>query len=444
MATAEKIETGLTKGEVRVSLTAYNWNISLRAIFEGVCGINTFVYVAFALALGLPKEKMGLVSTAVGVACLAQILSLFIVNYTTDRKAYVVTLAFIEPLVVLVAVVLAPYMPPSWRIVFLIVAAFVGAAFLHLTSPFVAEWLASTVPPGLRGRFLGRRFQVQQMFMAIAILASGFILEKIGRANVVGMSLLLAGGTVFGILAVLMLNRVSLPANSVTTTVSWASIKEVLRHRPFRLFLLAFLLIELPFYLACPYYQVFNLEVVRMRETHIAYMMALYTVVKITALPLWGKICDRGHMRAVAYASTAMYVIFFVAFPFTIPGRTWPLFLAWGLAGLADAAYSVWPSMLLYNLLPASSARPAFFAILSVITVGLVGLGALCAVPILEYLKNIHLAFGGVALSHFHAFYIGIGIAMFFCAFGVRIYFIPVIPFSPSAAPRADRGKARG
>lgn len=427
MATSDKIIRGLTKGEVRVSLTSYNWNFSLRAIFEGVCGVNNFVYVAFALALGLPNEKMGFVNTAVGVACLAQILGLFIVNYTTDRKAYVITLAFIEPLVVLVAVVLAPYMPPAWRIAFLIVAAFVGAAFLHLTSPFVAEWLASTVPPELRGRFLGRRFQYQQLFMAIAILVSGYILEWIGRTNVKEMSFLLAGGAAFGILAVLRLNRVSLPAQSVTTSVSWASIRETLRHKPFRLFLLAFFLINLPFYLACPYYQVFNLEVVHMRETHIAYMMVLYTTAKIATLPLWGKICDRGHIRTVAYISTAMYVLFFLAFPFAAPGRTWPLFMAWALAGLADAAYSVFPTMMLYNLLPSSSARPAFFAMFSVINVGLLGIGALFAVPILEFLKGICQSSGGAPmLGHFYIFYIGIGIAMFFCAFAVRILFIPV------------------
>ena len=423
MATDDKIETGLTKDEIRVSLTSYNWNIGLRSIFEGVCGINTFVYVAFALALGLPKEKMGFINTAVSVACLAQLVSLFVANFINDRKAYVIKLAFAEPIIVLSAVVLAPYMPPAWRIVFLLIAAFVGAAFLHLTSPFVAEWLASTIPPGLRGRFLGRRFQVQQLFLAATLLASGFILERIGRTNVVGISFLLAGGAVFGILAVLMLNRVSLPASSVTTSVTWGSIIEVLRHKPFRLYLLAYFLVEIPFYLACPYYQVFNLEVAHMRETHIAYMMVAYTVVKIATLPLWGKVCDRGYMKTMAYGCMVVYVLFFVAFPFTVPGRTWPLFIAWGLAGLADAAYSVWPSILLFRILPNSNARPAFFAILSVITVGLFGFGAMCAVPILEGLKSVQFQIGGTALTHFHIFYIGVGVLMFISAFAVRIFF---------------------
>jgi hypothetical protein len=44
----------------------------------------------------------------------------------------------------------------------------------------------------------------------------------------VGLSVLLAGGAVVGVLAVLMLKRVSLPPTEVVTSLPWSSLRQVL------------------------------------------------------------------------------------------------------------------------------------------------------------------------------------------------------------------------
>ena len=423
MAGVSKLGTGLTTHEVRLSLTSYNWNLGLRSVFDGVCGSSSFVFVGFALALGVPKEQIGFITTAISLACLLQMLGVFLANYVTDRKSYVITLALIEPLVLAAAVLLVPHLGMTGRLPLLLVAAFMCAAFNNLTAPVLADWLSLTLPAGVRGRFLGLRFQIRSAASVLVMILAGYIVEGIGRENTVGLSILLAGAAGVGVLSVLMLNRVSLPPTEVVTTLPWSSLRQVLAHVPFRYYLLGLLTINLPFYFACPYYQVFNLKVLEMRETHIAFMIGGYTVVQLISYPVLGRIMDRGWIRRSLWISVLGYVFFFAMFPFTRPDRTWPLFLGWAVAGLSDSALNVAAGILLYRSLPEGSMRTMCFAVNSLVGIGLMGAGALLAVPILEAMQGWRVTVGSLTLTHFHLFYAALCLLMMACVAGVRFFF---------------------
>jgi MFS family permease len=423
MAGSLQPATELTTDEVRLSLTSYNWNFGLRAVFDGICGSGSFVFVGFALALGVPKERVGFFATAISFACLLQMLGVFLANYVTDRKGYVIKLALIEPLVLALAVLLVPHLGMTGRLTLLLVAAFMCAAFNNLTAPVMADWLSQTLPAGIRGKYLGLRFQIRSATSVGVMILAGYIVEGMGRENVVGLSVLLAGGAVVGVLAVLMLKRVSLPPTEVVTSLPWSSLRQVLEHIPFRYYLVGLITINLPFYFACPYYQVFNLKVLQMRETHIAFMIGGYTVVQLISYPLLGRVMDRGWIRRSLVFSVLGYVFFFAMFPFAQPGRTWPMFVGWTVAGLSDAMVNVACGILLYRSLPEGPMRTMCFAVNSLVGIGLMGAGALLAVPILEAMKGFDLTLGGLTLTHFHIFYGALSLLMLGCVSGLRFLF---------------------
>jgi MFS family permease len=325
-------------------------------------------------------------------------------------------------------------MSQEWRIVFLLVAVFMAAAFVNLTSPLVQDWLSTTIPAGLRGRYLGRRWQMQGIAAIATTLCAGYLLDRIGKTNIHGISILLAGGTLFGVMAVLMLNRIKLPPVAVATTVTWSSIAEVIAYKPFRRYLWAYFLFNVPFYLSVPYYQVFNLEVLHMRPSTVGYILATYTGLRIITYGFWGRIIDRGYLKPAVYIPAVAYVFFFLGYPLSSPDRVWPLFIAWGLAGLADSATIVSTTALSYRSLPEGSAtRPAYFAVLSLFSTGLYAIGALIAVPILVGLRHVTLTIGGLHLTHFHIFYFALMVMMVFSAIASRLFFAGDKP-APSAA----------
>ena len=423
MAGSSKPATGLTTDEVRLSLTSYNWNFGLRAVFDGICGSGSFVFVGFALALGVPKEHIGFFATAISFACLLQMLGVFLANYVTDRKGYVIKLALIEPVVLALAVLLVPHLGLGGRLPLLLLAAFMCAAFNNLTAPVLADWLSQTLPAGIRGKYLGLRFQIKSAASVMVMILAGYIIEWIGRDNVGSVSYLLTAGAMVGVLAVLTLKRVSLPQTEVVTNLPWSSLRQVLEHVPFRYYLLGLITINLPFYFACPYYQVFNLKILQMRETHIAFMIGGYTLMQLISYPVLGRVMDRGWIRRSLVLSVLGYVFFFAMFPYAQPGRTWPLFVGWAVAGLSDAVVNVACGILLYRSLPDGPMRTMCFAVNSLVGIGLMGAGALLAVPILQAMQGFNLTLGGMTLTHFHIFYGALSLLMLVCVSGLRFLF---------------------
>ena len=411
----------LTKHETRRSLESFNWSLSFRSVFVTVCAGTSFVFTAFALSLGLPKERMGFITSLMSFACIIQTVSLIATTRVKDRKGFILSAAIAEPVLVMVAVVLVPYLPAGLRLFALGAAVFMAAASLHLTQPLTDEWLASTIPAEIRGRYLGRRFQIMSLVLIVTTLAVGAISEWIGKTNTVGLSKLLAAGGLFGVLSVLALRRATMPAVSATSRVEWRDIPRTFKGSAFRRYVLAVLIYSLPFLPSVPYYQVVNLEILRMRESFIGYMMGGYYIVKIVAMPWVGRYVDRKGARHAMLVFGPAYVLFFAGYALSTSGRVWPAVAAWAVAGVADAAYLVAMTGALYAAVPDDPARPAYFAVSNLFSLATYGLGAVAAVPILEALQGVHLTIGPVRLEQFQCFFALCTVLMVPCIFGALL-----------------------
>lgn len=411
----------LSKMETRTSLAWFNWNLSLRGIFETICGGTTMVFVAFALSIGVPKNMMGYFSAAISVACVVQLLCLPLVSRVRNRKRFILTAASIEPLLLIFAVAITPFLPIALRSISLGIAVFLAAACLHLTRPFSEDWLATTIPSGLRGRYIGRRIRLSSLAIIAATLVVGYVVNIIGTENSVGLAILMIVGAGFGVAAALTLTRATMPVSNQSAQFDISSMREVLGTKPFMRLLMALVLFNLPFFLGVAYYHVFNLEVLKMSPWLISCMGVGYLLVKLFATPWFGKMCDRTGARKMLWATGPIYVVFFLCFSLAEPGRMWPMALAWAFVALADGIYVVAITAVLYGSIPEQGLRPAYFALYNLVILGSFAIGGVLAVPLLPLLQQIDWSWSVFNLRGYHLFYAIMGVLMIPCATAVAL-----------------------
>jgi MFS family permease len=393
------------RATARPSLASFNWNVSLRGIFETFCGISSFVFVNFALSLGVQKEHLGFIAAIASLACLLQMPGLFVTNSIQDRKRFVIRLSLAEPILLLIAVLCLPFLPAALRPAALVLAVFTAVGTLHLTRPTTDEWLASAIPGTIRGRYLGRRVQIISITIVISMIAAGHLTQAVDRQNPVPLALLMAVGALFGILSVLALRRASMPALSGMGAIRLADVPEIARCRPF-VFCMAILMVyNVSLYLGMPYYQVFYLRVMHMRESTIAYMIGSYYVIKVLVSPFIGRLQDRTSPRTLIAWITPIYALFFASFVFSGPDRYWPVWAAWVITGLADAVFFIAITSMLYASVPHTPARKAYFAVHNLLSFGSAAAGAALAAWMLSAMREAHLVVGPFTFGQFHLFY---------------------------------------
>ena len=113
----------------------------------------------------------------------------------------------------------------------------------------------------------------------------------------------------------------------------------------------------------------------------------------------------RHGIRRALWACGPLYVLFFLAYYFCTPDRTWPLYAAWAMVGIADAAWSVAAMMALYDAVPDGPGRPVYFALANVLSIGIFCIGGVAAIPILEALQDRTVQIGPFAFDQFHFLY---------------------------------------
>lgn len=410
----------------RRSLESFNWNVSLRSVFDTVCGMSGFVFVTFTLALGIPKERLGIIASIASFACLFQMLGLIALEKIGNKKNYAIRLSVLEPLLLIVSVLLLPFLPPGLRFPVLCIAVFATAAALNLTRPITDDWLASTIPVSLRGRFLGKRMQISSLILILALAGSGLLARQLPKDDPFPYSLFLTAGALFGVLAAVALRHAHLPHVPDVDSFSWSAFPGILRNKLFRSCLLVSVVYNVPFWFAMPFYQVFYLRVLHMSEITIAGMLGIYYVFKIMLSPAIGRWISRFGARAIIFWVTVPYVYFFFSFALCTPERTWPLWLGWIAASLGDTAFSLTLTSVLYESVPQAGPRKAYFVANNLILFAAAGVLTACSTLLAESLKNRILDIGPWHFGQFHLLYLICAVALIPFGFG-SAFFLPAM-----------------
>lgn len=391
----------------RRSLRYFNYYFSLRGVFENLCGGGTLVFVSFALSIGIARERVALITTVTSAACIMQMLAIFLANRIHRKKRYILILSFIEPLLMAAAVLAIPFMPPAWRFTALMVAVFLAAGALHLTKPFTDGWMATIIPAGLRGRYIGRRVQWLTLSTVLATLTGGFLLQFGARGAMLPTAMILVVGALFGILSVLQLRTLDMPAVAAVSKVTLADVWAVIsgRYPLFHRYLLGMLIYLCPFFLAIPYYQVYYLRILHMPEGFVAMMSCVYFAVKIMVMPFCGRFTDRFGGRLSLLVAGVIYVVFFAGFSMSHETFYWPVLFGWALVSIADGFYAVAIASALFASVPDTPNRNVFFAVSNLVALGGYGIGALIAMPILSLLQRVEWTNGPFRGGQFQVYY---------------------------------------
>lgn len=413
--------SGLTKHQTRSTLEAFYLNAGVRAVFDVICTPTGLMMTTFALALGIPGERLGIISSVVYAACVLQLVAIGLNRRVRDKKKFVLALMLIEPLILIGAVVALPYLPPEMRLIGLAWAAFVSVGTLHMSRPVLDDWMAASIPAPLRGRYVGSRTQALSAVTMVVTMGVGFTAEALSPKDapyLMGLALVLAAGGVFGFLAAIPLRAAALPQATEQAQADWSDLPGVFRHRPFRRFLIGILITAAPFAFSLHYYQVFAIDVLQMDKRYIAYISVTYMTVKIAVLPLIGRRLVRWGPRRTLRCSAYCYVFFFLCYPLTAMGGGWLVAAAWVIAALGDSFWAVAQSSGIYACVPQSRDRPAYFAVFNLLVLGMYALGGWASVYVIEAMRGMSVNIGPYVLGQYHLYYLGCAAAMVPCLIG--------------------------
>jgi hypothetical protein len=419
-AASTRQPTGLTKTQTRSTIASLNWNTGLRTVFGTVSSPASFIFVAFALKIGVGKEQIGWIASMANAACLMQIAGLVVINRVHSKKRMVVGLSMAEPLLLLIAIITIPFLPAAWRVIALIIATFASAALLNLTRPLSDDWTAAAIPAGLRESFMGRRSEILSVVGIATTLISGYAADKVGVLGTNGLVVLLAIGAAIGIGAALPLRRAVLPSITARASIGAADLKAVWQDQVFLRYFGVIMTINLPFFLATPYYQVFNLSVLKLSLTHIAFITVGYQVVRVFVSRTCAKWVGRLGIERMLTFICVLYIVFFSLYVMAAAAGAWPIYLAWMITAVADTTLNIAHISAFYRILPHTPARSAYFAMYNIIALTLASLGAMVSIPILNGFKRLAFSFNGWTFNNFHCLYALATVIMILATIAVR------------------------
>lgn len=409
MTTTHKRREARAGNPLTRALAYFNANIAFRTLCDTICAVSGFVFVDYALSLGIPKEQIGYFPALVYLASLFQLVGLWAVPHFRNRKHFILAFGYLEPVVFIMAILGALAAPMPLRFPLLVGLLFLASAALHMTRPVTDAWLATAIPSRVRGRVLGRRFQVVSALTIAGMLLMGVMARLAagsGRHSSAGFALVLVFGGMLGLAAMFMFARITLPIAAEERRMNWADARTILRHRPFRRFLGAVVLYNLPFWLATPYHQVYHLKVLQLRETTIAGIMMGSYALNFLLSPFFGRWIDRLGSRRIIFAFTPVYVGFFAAYLFSSPARPWLVFVAWLCFGIGNSAYASANTAALYQSLSDVERRQPFFALYNLGIFFSTAVMATVSAALVSLLKDASLVIGPIMLGQFQLLYL--------------------------------------
>ena len=137
-----------------------------------------------------------------------------------------------------------------------------------------------------------------------------------------------------------------------------------------------------------------------------------------------GRWIPRFGARAIIFWVTVPYVYLFAAFSFCTPTRTWPLWLGWIGASVADAGFSLAVTSVLYEAVPKAGPRRTYFVANNLITFAVGGVLTACATGLASALKDSLWVIGSWRLGQFHILYLLCAVALIPLGFG-SAFFLP-------------------
>jgi len=137
-------------------------------------------YTAYARKLGASPLVLGVLSGAILLGVVGQVISSYLVERTGRRKAILLTALLLQrPLWTLVGAL--PFLIPphlaQWRLAGLFALTFTSSVLGGIGGPAWTSWMAYVIPERIRAQFLAARYQLATITGMLSALLVGKILD---------------------------------------------------------------------------------------------------------------------------------------------------------------------------------------------------------------------------------------------------------------------------
>ena len=387
--------------------TNANWFSMFNAVsFQITLGSPMILY---AKSLGATATVLGIIAAMGPLLTTAQIPAARHLGRVGYRRFILMGWGSRTIFIFLIAAVpLLAFLNNPGKIEVIVFALFVFNLLRGISSGAWLPWLTDLIPQDVRGRFLSR----DQLFMhfgsLVSLTLSALILR--GNAHPWQFSLVFVISACGGVASLLFLNRIpDIPAhetiNKSNMRVPW---REIVAHPPFfRLVVFNGL-----FAFTAGSLGVFTVAFMKARigysESRILYLTTLTFVGAMITLPLIGRVLDRVGSKPILRLSLAVYALLILGWALLASGVIAPSLVLIGalqfVAGIAGPNFNLANVRITMNTMP-QMGRSHFFAIFSVISSLMLGLGPLLWGVCLDAIGSHRASWGGLEWNKFSVFY---------------------------------------
>lgn len=303
----------ISKQGIRTSLQASTLDGVFAAVFSSITG--GVLLTNFLLQLGASSIQIGLLSSIPMLVNLLQPVGAYIADRTTSRRLYGLW-TFLPARLLWLILVLGigwsgwstadPHRLVRWTLGMVFATCILSA--LGTASWF--SWMATLVPPRLRGRYFGVRNSAASLTTLISVPLLGFVVSVWPGGSVQNYSIVMFIGVVAGVLSLgcqlLMVDvnpqladrggskqKAVSCLDSEQNGVPQCTESSIFRDTNFLMFLLYFGLWMFAFNMSAPFFNLYLLDNLGLDLTWATVYTSLVSGANLIMLMFWGRLADR-------------------------------------------------------------------------------------------------------------------------------------------------------
>ena len=355
------------------------------------------VLTGWAIYLGADPLLTGVVMALPQMAQLFQLPAAWATSRLGARRAAIVLVALQRQVALPLAALPWLALPAGASRAVLVVVTALAAILGVLGNNAWVSWMGDLVPPGIRGRYFGRRTALCTAGGSLASAAAGLLLDGSHRHGLggEGLAILQVLACASGALSAMLMARQHQGQSPGGREGGFTLHRALqpLRDRSVRGFFGYLIAWNIAVGIAGSFFSLFMLRDLRMGFTLVAVQSMGTAVVRIVVAPTWGSLVDRLGARPVMVACSFGISLVPIIWLFPSPTCLWPLALDSFLTGVLWSGHNLASFNLPLAVTPRAS-RPfylAFFATVAGVAFALAAAVAGLLVPALPE----HITVGG-------------------------------------------------